>query len=167
MSQLYTLEEVVLDLLRQCGIDTSIRSEPPIPVWSVITQCRVNVSQIEEPGWCVASRDRTIWLDSKKSEAYKRFDAAYHLGHVLLNEPRERRSWSTLHPPLKLEAWLGEHSRALDFAGELLMPRRFVIPWLNMRLNDEEMAQVFGVPVPHMSIRIERMRLAQEMSGIS
>lgn len=140
--------------------DLEVR-EPPVDVYDLAKALQVAVHDVEDPGWEGAVQfDETqahIWVRAEAPLLRRRFTVAYELGRIMLNPFGEYRDAA---PGV---GNTDEEMRAAAFGLCLLMPKVNLYPLVyesSMKIG--QMAQVFGVRVNHMVLRIERMLNAGE-----
>lgn len=133
---------------------------PPVPVLRIARDLGVRLHPVPSPGYDGALKscetgEADIWYDTTVSDVRQRFTIAHELGHLFLHPTgllfRDHTSTMGVKP---------EEREANRFAAELLMPD-FMLQALIAARSTGELAELFGVSLQAMSIRLQSFRMAR------
>jgi len=147
-------------LLRLAGL-----KEPPVPIELITSLPRLQVVAEDVPVSGSAHWDGKNWLivlNMREHQPRRRFALAHEFKHIIDHTTR-----SFLYDAMPSMNPVEQAERAADyFAGCLLMPRR----WLKKACatgekTPQEVARLFGVPVPIAEARLTQCGLAPSKPG--
>lgn len=145
------------DIEKKADEFTEVYSEPPIPVYEIVRENKVEVytEDFEEladrfSGFCDFKNDK-IYLNTEDAPKKQFFTAAHEFGHWVLHKPlyvREPKSYELMP---RQRAFAGcasdnlEEKQADYFAVCLLMPR-LLVKKFHPYYSTSDLANIFNVP---------------------